>query len=158
MNRFHMALMAVHAAVTQKTHEMEPIALTGFGLSQRIEQNLIVVELALVDIFVDQGQILIDDPAGAEDHMADFGIAHLARRQTDIDAGHGKTRVRIVAQHRIEIRRRSVEHRIAFFSRIDAESIQDDQNHGFAVTQDCFLSPSPARRKQASEQTIDAFR
>ena len=36
-----------------------------------------MIKLALVDIFVDQGQILKDDPAGAENHMADFRVAHL---------------------------------------------------------------------------------
>ena len=37
-DRFHVPLMAMHAAVAQKSHQMQPIALC-LGLAQRIEQN-----------------------------------------------------------------------------------------------------------------------
>jgi len=39
---------------------------------------------------VDQSQILENYSAGAENHVTDFRIAHLSRRQTDVDAGHGQ--------------------------------------------------------------------
>ncbi len=68
---------------------MQPVAAC-FGLTQRIEQYGIMIKLSLVDVFVDQSQILKNDSPGTENHVADFRIAHLPRRQTDIDAGHGQ--------------------------------------------------------------------
>ena len=124
-NRLHVALMAMHAAIAQQAHEMEPI-FTSLGLLQSFAQHFVMVEAAFVDIFVDQGQILKNNPARAENHMADFGIAHLSCRQTDIDSGHRKPRVRIVAQHRVQVRLGSIGHCVAFFARVDAETVQDD--------------------------------
>ncbi len=56
-------------------------------------QGRIVEERTVRDGFADPGELLIDNPAGTEIHMADFGIAHLAARQPHVRAGTGNQRV-----------------------------------------------------------------
>jgi hypothetical protein len=131
----HMALVAVHAAVPQKTHQVKPVALS-LCLSQRSQKSRVVTKLALIDILVDQSQILVDDAAGAEDHVTDFRISHLAVRQTDIHSGHGETRYRKIPIQPIDVRGRSLSNGIPFFSRIDSPSIQDHKDHGLLGTQE----------------------
>ena len=46
-------------------------------------QHRVCGKLPVEDGFVDPGQILINDTAGTDVHMTDFGIAHLAIWQTD---------------------------------------------------------------------------
>jgi hypothetical protein len=46
----------------------------------------VVEEAAVLDRGVDPGQVLVDDPARAEVHVPDLGIAHLPVRQADVAA------------------------------------------------------------------------
>ena len=119
-----MPLMAMHAAVAQKSHQMQTVTLC-LGLTQRIEQHGIMIEPAFVDVFVDQSQILEDNAAGTENHMAHFRVAHLTRRQADIDTGHGQARIGIIAQQSIEIGRGRIGDGVEVFARIDAEAVQE---------------------------------
>src|SRR5687768_7323694 len=81
--RFHMALLAVNTAVSEKPHQVKPASLSS-GRSQGIQKNLVVMKLALVDVLVNQGKVLINDPAGAENHVAYFRVAHLTVRKADV--------------------------------------------------------------------------
>ena len=40
-------------------------------------------QFAVPDALVDPGEVLVDDPAGAHVHVADFGISHLTGREAD---------------------------------------------------------------------------
>ena len=51
------------------------------------EQRGRFVDRSGVHRLVDAGQVLQNDPTGADVQMADFGVPHLAFRQTDILAG-----------------------------------------------------------------------
>jgi hypothetical protein len=132
----------VHAAVAQETQQMQTIALC-FALAQRIEQNRITIESPLVDVFVDEGEILIYDPAGAENHVPDLRIAHLAVGQSDVSAGHGQAGIRVIFQERVKVRRGSAGDCVAFLSWIDTESIQDDEKYRRCLAQS-FSFPVPA--------------
>ena len=47
------------------------------------QQLGVAEESAAFDLGIHPGEGLVDDAAGADVHVADFGIAHLAVRQTD---------------------------------------------------------------------------
>jgi hypothetical protein len=46
----------------------------------------VLEELAVADRFGHASEVLIHHAAGAEVHVADFGVAHLAVRQADVHA------------------------------------------------------------------------
>ena len=78
-----MGLVAMDAAGGQQAQQMGRTA----GLLQRGDEAVhrrIVVQLAFGEGLVDHRQVLEHDPAGAEIHVPDFGIADLAVGQTDI--------------------------------------------------------------------------
>ena len=58
---------------------------------------------AVVDRIVDARQVLRHHPAGADIHVADFGIAHLPVGQADGAAGGLQQGVRALGQHAFEI-------------------------------------------------------
>ncbi len=80
--REDMLLVAVHAAGREQTHDMQAMA-AGFGGGDGGQQLGILAETSVLDGSIDPGQILINDTAGTDVHMTDFGIAHLAIWQTD---------------------------------------------------------------------------
>ena len=126
---------------------MKPAALIP-RLSHRIQEILVLIEIPLIDVLVNESKVLVDDAAGAEDHVANFGISHLAFRQTDIHSGHGKTRYRKLPSQPIDVRNRSLSNCIALFSWIDSPSIQDHQDHGLHYAQEAFLSFAIPGRKR----------
>src|SRR5690606_1647178 len=65
------------------------------------EQFLVGEETAVADRRVDAGQVLVDDPACAEVHVADFGIAHLPVGKADMHAGGMDQRMRTVGQQAV---------------------------------------------------------
>ena len=146
---FHVTLMAVHPTIAQKTHQVEPAALIP-GLSQRIQKIPVLIESPLINVFVNESKILVDDAAGAEDHVADFGVAHLAFRQTDIHSRHGKTGYRKLPAQSIDVRNRSLSNSIALFSWIDSPSVQDHQDHRLLCAQVAFLSFGDRRAKASA--------
>ena len=77
----------------QQAHHDEPGRCRGLGLGDEIGQGRIAGEGAAGDLGVDARQVLHHHPAAADVHVADFGIAHLTRRQTDgpgrgVEQGH----------------------------------------------------------------------
>ena len=74
--------MAVHAAVGAESHQVQPAAARFQVADERLQDGNFE-ELALANRLGDPRQALIDDPAGPEIEMADFGIAHLPVRQSD---------------------------------------------------------------------------
>ncbi|MNH34267.1 hypothetical protein D3C79_948470 [compost metagenome] len=56
-------------------------AATGFGAVHQLHQGRIAGKGAILDGFVDAGEVLINDPARAEVHVPNLGVAHLAIRQ-----------------------------------------------------------------------------
>ena len=68
----------------------------GDGLVHGTSQRRIIEERTVLDRLVDAGEALVHHPAGAQVHMAHFGIAHLSVRQANLDTGGGKQGVRAV--------------------------------------------------------------
>src|SRR5947208_14423556 len=67
-----------------------PVADIGHGP----QQYRIPLEGSIANREIDPGQVLVDDPAGADVEVANLGVPLLALRQTDGLAGRGQYRVR----------------------------------------------------------------
>ena len=92
--RRHMGLMGMDAAGREQAHQMAATS-RGLQLGDEVEQSGVAGELAGADGGVDARQLLHHHPAGADVHMADLGIAHLALGQAHmqlrgVDQGVGR--------------------------------------------------------------------
>jgi hypothetical protein len=84
-HREDVRLVAVHAAGREQAHDVKrPAGLARRGAGRA--QLGVGEETAVLDRGVDPGQVLVDDPAGAQIHVPDLGIAHLPVRQADVAA------------------------------------------------------------------------
>ena len=75
--RDHVRIMAVHAAVGNQAEQMKPVSARS---CEALLQYPIARQFSALDRFVNSGQVLIHDPAGAQIEVANFGIAHLCFR------------------------------------------------------------------------------
>ena len=80
--RRHVILMRMHAARRQQAHQMRGAAAL-LELGDEVGERLVLGQRAVRDRHIDARQILHHDAAGADIHVADFGIAHLAAGQAD---------------------------------------------------------------------------
>ena len=78
--------MAVDAAVGHQAHEVDG-APVGHGAVDRLAQHGVARERAVLDRQVDPGELLVDDPAGADVEVPDLGVAHLPLGQPDGQPG-----------------------------------------------------------------------
>jgi hypothetical protein len=74
---------AVHAAVADEAKQVQSTIRTSRVLDGR-QQRRIALKPTFADLAVDAGDLLVDDPAGADVEVADFRVAHEATRQPDI--------------------------------------------------------------------------
>src|SRR5438477_9801995 len=111
---------------------MKPVPARG---GESFLRNAIAIELAGRDRFVYSCKILKDDAAGAQIEMADFGVAHLALRQTYVGAAGAELAAGIIAIELIVKRRVREQSGIAVFFRlrfaagIDAPAVANDEQH-----------------------------
>ena len=77
--------MAVNATLRQQAQNMHGLAI-GDGFVDGGAKGRVFEKLAVADRLGDTGEVLLHHAAGAEVHVADFGVAHLPVRQTDIHA------------------------------------------------------------------------
>ena len=89
--------MAVHAAGAEQAENVQG-AVRALDRRAGAEQRGVGQEAAIGDRGVDARQVLIDDAPGADVHVADFRIAHLAVRQADVQPVRFDQRVRALGQ------------------------------------------------------------
>ena len=121
--------VAVHAAVRDEPEEVQCGAFAGRLLHRR-EQGFIFKEAAVFDILRDAGQILVDDPAGAHVHVADFRIAHLAVRKAHMQAARLPLYEGIVFHETVQDRGLRRLHGVALYLLGQAETVHDHQHRG----------------------------
>ena len=80
--RDEMVLVGMHATRRGEAHQVAGTAVLLQGGDQ-LGQDRVLGQRAVVDGLVDARQVGHGDPAGAEIHVADLGIAHLALGQAD---------------------------------------------------------------------------
>ena len=90
----------VHAAMGAEAHEME-LSAAVFHIIVCRAYLLIVEELVVAAGHIDLHEVLIYDSTGAEIHVADLRVAHLAVGQADVlatglEVGHGVFRAETV--------------------------------------------------------------
>lgn len=125
--------MAVHAAIRQQAENVNGLAGTGC-LVHGAGEHRVLEELAIADGFGDAGEVLVDDAAGPQVHVTDFGVAHLPVRQADIHARAGNEPMRPGGAQAIINRRIGGKDGVVFGDFTVAEAIQDDQDQGFGRT------------------------
>ena len=69
------------------------------------EQDLVLEQRAVGDRVVDPRQVLLDDRARAEVHVADLGVAHLPVGEADVAPAGRERRVRVALPELVEHRR-----------------------------------------------------
>ena len=120
----------VHAAVGDEAHQVQPPARAVSGRRAGRAQRLVLEEAAVRDRIVDPGQVLLDDRAGAEVHVADLRVAHLAVGQADVATAGREGRVRVALPELVEDRRRRLAHRVSRPVRGQAPAVEDDEGDG----------------------------
>ena len=165
-HREDVALVAVHATGRQQSQYMQGAA-TGDGRRARGEQFGIGEKAAVVDRGIDPGQVLVDDAAGAEVHVPDFGIAHLPVRQADMAAGGFDQRVRLRRPQRAPVRQLGLRQRVVLRIVAMTPAIEDQQDHGFRGLAGCMHDEWPrdfgqmrivAKRRRMPGRTGKTFR
>src|SRR2546423_4004198 len=127
-----MLVMAVNAAVGNQTEKMETMPAR-FG--ECFLRNLVSREFPFRDRFVDAGQVLINDPTGAEIEMAHFGVTHLSFRQPDIDTAGTQFPAGIIAVKLVVKRRAGEQGSVAILfalfaaARINAPAVANDKDY-----------------------------
>ena len=104
----------------------ERLGLAGAGAGR--EERRALEERAVGDGGVDPRQVLQDRPAGAEVQVADLGVAHLPRRQTDGVLGGSQRGVRPAREQAAPVRHRGGGDRVGGRVAADPEPIEDDED------------------------------
>jgi hypothetical protein len=125
--RVQVTLMAVHAAVRHQADQVQRLLAAGSHVHRRRERG-VLEEVTVADALVDAGEVLIDHPAGAHVHVADFGIAHLAGRQADGLARRDQLRAGVALRQPVVDRGSRQLDRVVFAFLADAPAVEDDQD------------------------------
>ena len=140
-HREDLLLVAVHAPRTEQAEDMQR-AGGGLRRGASLQQCGVVEKAAVRDGGVDTRQVLVDDAAGADVHVADFGVAHLAVRQADVQAMGLDQRMRIVGQQLAPVRQVGQRQRVAGLVLAIAPAIENQQQHRFGSGHGGYLGKS----------------
>ncbi len=118
--------MAVHAAVRHQAEQVQRPP-GGFGVLDRARQRRILEKAAIGDRVVDAHEVLLDDRAAADGHVADLGIAHLPGGQADAAPRGLERGQRIALEVAVEIGRLGLQDGVMRRIRIDSETVENNQ-------------------------------
>ena len=124
-----VVLVAVHAAIGEQTENVQRAAI-GLELGDDFLERGVAREVAAGDGAVDTGVFLIHHPSCADIEVADFGVAHLPRRQAHSRFGRLDQGVRIAIPVMVEVRFSGTGDGIEVVGPATTEAIQDDQENG----------------------------
>ena len=131
-HREDVRLVAVHAARREQAHHVQG-AVVGDGIPASRIQFGIGEEAAVLDRGIHPGQVLVDDPAGAQVHVANLGIAHLPIRQADVAAFGMHQCVRAGRQQAMPVGQVGLCQCVVLDLLAVAPTIQDQQHHGLGT-------------------------
>ena len=124
-----MILVRMHAARRGEPHQVTGSAALPEG-GDHVGQQRIPRQRSVLDGVVDPRQVRHRDAAGAEVHVADFGIAHLALRQADEALRRVDQRLRAGRDQPIEVGRAGIEDGIVPGVRPEAPAVENAQDGG----------------------------
>ena len=125
----HVVLVGVHAARRQQPDQMAGAAAGFEGFGEAPEDRALL-QGAVGQRGVNAHQILHHHPAGADVHVADLGIAHLAGRQPDVGGGGVKERVGALGHEAVPGRRRGQGDGVVVGLGAHPPAVQDTQHDG----------------------------
>ncbi|MNC47129.1 hypothetical protein D3C75_961740 [compost metagenome] len=128
--------MAVDATRGHQAHDVYRFACL-HGLVDGAGQRCVGEEVTVFDLFIQTGQVLIHDAAGAEVHVTDFRVTHLAIRQADIQTGSGNQGMGLLLPQTVHDRRFGVQDRVVLLLFPVAVTVQDHQYHGLFLARHC---------------------
>ena len=130
--------VAVDAAVGQQPHQVQR-RIVRFAVFHRGAQRFVIKKVAVADRFGDAHQHLVHHAAGTDVGVADFAVAHLAVRQTDVQPRRADGGVRIFRKQAGQVGRLGCFDRVAAHLRVDPETVHDAQYNRFFHNPDSFL-------------------
>jgi len=125
-----VVLVAVDATVRQQAHDVHGLAGGDCFIYRRAEGR-VLEELAIADRFGDTGEVLIDHSSGAEIHVADFRVAHLAIRQAHVHARTGDQAVGLAGGQTVQYGLVGRVHGVVVVAFTVSEAIENYQDQGF---------------------------
>ena len=128
-HREDVVLVAVHATRREQAEHVQGAAARLRRRAGR-EQGFVARKAAIGNRRIDAGEILVDDAARTDVHVADFGIAHLPVRQSDMQAMGVDQGVRTVAQQGVPVRQPRLRKRVVRGLFAMAPAIEDQQQDG----------------------------
>ena len=140
--RFQVLDVAVDAAVGHQPHEVEAAARL-LDLGQRIQQDLVPIQLAALDGLVDARQVLVNDTSCADIEVADLGIAELPARQAHVGRRRLEEAVGGAGDEAIPHRLAGLRNRIVFGLDPMAPAVEDTQDHKLWLA---FVAHLPGNR------------
>src|SRR6266550_397604 len=93
-----------------------------------VDQHWILLQIAALDSLADADDVLFDDASRANVQMSDFGVAHLAGRESHGLAGSFERCPRRFAIQPVETRRLRLGNCVVLPLFAAAESVNDDEN------------------------------
>ncbi|MNV82321.1 hypothetical protein D3C71_1760470 [compost metagenome] len=119
--------MTVHAARRQQAEQVHRAAAAPGAIDQ-VEQRRIGGELAGGDRPVDAREVLVHHAAGAEVHVAHFGVAHLPLGQADGGPRGGDPAMRKALQQAVQGRRARRGQGVGIGLLTQTDAIQNNQS------------------------------
>src|SRR5207244_10283021 len=111
----------------------EPEQMDAPPALEHAAQRRVLEERAVGDRAVHTHQVLVEAPPGTDREVADLGVAHLPRRQSDGLAGRVERRVRVGAPQAVEVRRVRQFDRVARPGRGATPAVEDDESYEWAA-------------------------
>ncbi len=151
-NSVHVVERAVHATVGDQAHQVQRPArafrrVEGF-LDRRQSRKL-----AGIDRLGDAHDVHVDDPARAQGHVADLGVAHLTVGEPDGGSGGLELRARAARAQLREERRVRERRRVTRAAVTEAESVEHDEHDRTTFTHEAAPAECSTERASASPQS-----
>ena len=119
----------VHTAIRDEPEKVN-VSPAFARSTERGDERVVLGERAVGDGGVHSREILKENPPGADGEVADLGVPHLPRRQSDRLTRRGERRVREPIPERVEHRRSCEPYRVPGAWRSDSPAVQDDEDDG----------------------------
>ena len=122
---FQVCLLRMHAALRYQPHEMKPSTCFFSPIKSRLQHRLIG-KRACFDCTVDAQQVLVDNAACPDVHVAHFAVTHLAVGQSDVLSVRPQGGLGVLCQQSVHVWSVGRGNCVARVIVSDAPTIQDD--------------------------------
>ena len=139
-------LVAVHPAVRHEPDEVQGVPVAG-AAGHRGGERGIPEEVAVADAAVDARQVLVHHAAGAEVHVPDLGVPHLAGGEAYRLAARDEAAVRAAVEQLLVDRRVREADGVPIRALAESPPVEDDEHDGAARSGHRGLRDGGGRRR-----------